>query len=99
LNYYKAKNVLVEGPLNNLKASLIQLPKLKQLENTTNPGSYFMTTQSYNARGALIPGSAYDFRNQGNVPISYGIPQYFPSPGTINYLSVHRMFIIINSER
>ncbi|CAI6372897.1 unnamed protein product [Macrosiphum euphorbiae] len=81
LNYYKAKNVLVEGPLNNLKASLIQLPKPKQLESTTNPGAYFMTTQMYDAREALIPGCAHYHSNQGNVPISHGIPQYFPKPG------------------
>jgi len=74
---------LVEGPLNNLKASLIQLPKLKQLESTTNPGSYFMTTQMYNAREALKPGSVYDRSNQGNIPISHDTPQYFPSPGKV----------------
>jgi len=81
LNYYKANNVLVEGPLNNLKESLIQLSKPKQLVNAANPGSHFMTTHMYDAREALIPGSVYDRSNQGNVPNSHGTPQYFPRPG------------------
>ncbi|KAL4083627.1 hypothetical protein QTP88_028943 [Uroleucon formosanum] len=80
LNYYKAKNVLVEGPLNNLKASLIQLPKPKQFESTINPGSYFMTTPMYDGREALIAGSVYDRRCQGNIPINHSTPGYFPRP-------------------
>jgi len=99
LNYYKGKNVLVEGPLNNLKASLIQLPKPKQFVSTTNPGSYFMTAQMYDAREALIPASVYDRRYQGNIPISHTTPRYFPRSSTINYFSVNCIFIIINSER
>lgn len=81
MNYYKANNVLVEGPLNNLKESLIQLSKPKQLVNAANPGSHFMTTHMYDAREALIPGSVYDRNNQGNVPNGHGPPQYFPRPG------------------
>lgn len=81
MNYYKANNVLVEGPLNNLKESLIQLSKPKQLVNAANPGSHFMTTHMYDAREALIPGSVYDRSNQGNVPNNHGTPQYFPRPG------------------
>jgi regulator of nonsense transcripts 1 len=81
LNYYKANNVLVEGPLNNLKESLIQLSKPKQLVNAANPGSHFMTTHMYDAREALIPGSVYDRNNQGNLSNGHGPPQYFPRPG------------------
>lgn len=73
--------MLVEGPLNNLKESLIQLSKPKQLVNAANPGSHFMTTHMYDAREALIPGSVYDRSNQGNVPNGHGPPQYFPRPG------------------
>lgn len=90
MNYYKANNVLVEGPLNNLKESLIQLSKPKQLVNAANPGSHFMTTHMYDAREALIPGSVYDRNNQGNVPNGHGPPQYFPRPGPgIKNLSAH----------
>lgn len=71
----------MEGPLNNLKESLIQLSKPKQLVNAANPGSHFMTTHMYDAREALIPGSVYDRNNQGNVPNGHGPPQFFPRPG------------------
>ncbi len=37
LTYYKEQRVLVEGPLNNLKESMIQFSKPKKLINPTNP--------------------------------------------------------------
>ena len=39
LNYYKEQKVLVEGPLNNLKESLIQFSKPRKLVNAANPVS------------------------------------------------------------
>ncbi|CAG2054083.1 unnamed protein product [Timema podura] len=60
LNFYKEQKVLVEGPLNNLKESLIQFSKPKKLVNAANPGTHFMSTSIYDAREALVPGSVYD---------------------------------------
>jgi len=60
LNFYKEHKVLVEGPLNNLKESLIQFSKPKKLVNAANPGTHFMLTTVYDAREAIIPGSIYD---------------------------------------
>ncbi|KAJ3594968.1 hypothetical protein NHX12_004273 [Muraenolepis orangiensis] len=60
LNNYKEQRVLVEGPLNNLRESLMQFSKPRKLINTINPGGRFMSTAMYDAREALIPGSAYD---------------------------------------
>ncbi|KAF7991396.1 hypothetical protein HCN44_002958 [Aphidius gifuensis] len=60
LSYYKEQKVLVEGPLNNLKESMIQFAKPKKLINSANPGSHFMSTSMYDAREAMIPGSIYD---------------------------------------
>ncbi|GLH13682.1 Regulator of nonsense transcripts 1 homolog, partial [Gryllus bimaculatus] len=60
LNFYKEQKVLVEGPLNNLKESMIQFAKPKKLVNTANPGTHFMSTSVYDAREALVPGSVYD---------------------------------------
>jgi len=37
LTYYKEQKVLVEGPLNNLKESMIQFSKPKKLINNLNP--------------------------------------------------------------
>jgi regulator of nonsense transcripts 1 len=37
LSYYKEQRVLVEGPLNNLKESMIQFSKPKKLTNPLNP--------------------------------------------------------------
>ena len=39
LTYYKEQKVLVEGPLNNLKESMIQFSKPKKLTNPMNPVS------------------------------------------------------------
>uniref|UniRef100_A0AAZ3NRS5 Upf1 domain-containing protein n=1 Tax=Oncorhynchus tshawytscha TaxID=74940 RepID=A0AAZ3NRS5_ONCTS len=60
LNYYKEQKVLVEGPLNNLRESLMQFSKPRKLVNAVNPGGRFMSTAMYDAREALIPGSVYD---------------------------------------
>ena len=63
LTSYKEQNVLVEGPLNNLKESMIQLSKPHKLINVTNPGDRFMINSMFDAREVLIPGSAYDRSN------------------------------------
>ena len=68
LNDYKEQRVLVEGPLNNLKESMIQFSKPRKLVNAANPGGRFMSTAMFDAREVLIPGSAYD----RNAPTSNG---------------------------
>lgn len=68
LNYYKEQKVLVEGPLNNLRESLMQFSKPRKLVNTINPGARFMTTAMYDAREAIIPGSVYDRSGQAGRP-------------------------------
>ncbi|OWF39025.1 Regulator of nonsense transcripts 1 [Mizuhopecten yessoensis] len=64
LTYYKEQKCLVEGPLNNLKESLIQFSKPRKLVNSANPGGRFMSNIMFDAREVLIPGSVYD-RTQG----------------------------------
>ncbi|KAK0151478.1 Regulator of nonsense transcripts 1 [Merluccius polli] len=71
LNYYKEQRVLVEGPLNNLRDSLMQFSKPHKLVNTINPGGRFMSTAMYDAREALIPGSAYDRSTNGRTANMY----------------------------
>ena len=66
LNFYKEQKVLVEGPLNNLKESVIQFAKPKKLVNSVNPGTHFMNTTMYDAREAIVPGSVYDRTGQSN---------------------------------
>uniref|UniRef100_A0AAQ4QSU0 Upf1 domain-containing protein n=1 Tax=Gasterosteus aculeatus aculeatus TaxID=481459 RepID=A0AAQ4QSU0_GASAC len=68
LNNYKEQKVLVEGPLNNLRESLMQFSKPRKLVNTINPGGRFMSTAMYDAREALIPGSAYDRSSTAGRP-------------------------------
>ncbi|XP_018916568.1 regulator of nonsense transcripts 1 [Bemisia tabaci] len=92
LNFYKEQKVLVEGPLNNLKESLIQFSKPKQLVNTVNPGSHFMSTTVYDAREALIPGSVYD--RSGNHP-----GQMFPRPTLDMFARTHDPIGYISPER
>uniref|UniRef100_A0AAQ6A9T7 Upf1 domain-containing protein n=1 Tax=Amphiprion ocellaris TaxID=80972 RepID=A0AAQ6A9T7_AMPOC len=71
LNYYKEQKVLVEGPLNNLRESLMQFSKPRKLVNTINPGGRFMSTAMYDAREALIPGSVYDRSSNGRTSNMY----------------------------
>ena len=42
LNYYKENGVLVEGPLNNLKPSLIQFNKVKRISNVPMISAFMM---------------------------------------------------------
>jgi len=72
LHHYKENHCLVEGPLTNLKESLMQFSKPRKLVNSLNPGSHFMNTAMYDAREAMAPGGMYDRSSRGgsgsNVP-------------------------------
>uniref|UniRef100_A0A1I8AJA4 DNA helicase n=1 Tax=Steinernema glaseri TaxID=37863 RepID=A0A1I8AJA4_9BILA len=54
LTTFKEQNVLVEGPLNNLKVSPIALPKPKPLTNEHNPGARYMSTAMYTMKELMI---------------------------------------------
>jgi len=88
LNFYKDQKVLVEGPLSNLKESVIQFPKPKTLMNPSNPGSHFMSTTVYDAREAIIPGSIYD-RSGPNTAMHPQPPPhpFFPRPSLLLLLT------------
>jgi regulator of nonsense transcripts 1 len=96
LSFYKEQKVLVEGPLTNLKESLIQFAKPKKLTNSDNPGSHFMTTSMFDAREAMVPGSIYDRTNtaingqfnypRGAVPLDIFSRTHDP----ISYISQER---------
>jgi len=64
LHHYKENRCLVEGPLTNLKESLMQFNKPRKLVNTLNPGSHFMNNTMFDAREAMAPGGLYD-RSKG----------------------------------
>jgi len=66
LHHYKEAKCLVEGPLTNLKESLIQFSKPRKLVNSLNPGSHFMNTAMYDAREAMAPGGSYGSANRGS---------------------------------
>ena len=72
LEHYKENHCLVEGPLTNLKESLMQFSKPRKMVNTLNPGSHFMNTATYDTREARAPGGMYDKSSRGggrsNVP-------------------------------
>ncbi|XP_050293882.1 regulator of nonsense transcripts 1 [Anthonomus grandis grandis] len=71
LSFYKEQKVLVEGPLTNMKESLIQFAKPKKLTNSENPGSHFMSTSMFDAREAMVPGSIF-FRTSSTMNGSAG---------------------------
>ena len=58
LHHYKETHCLVEGPLTNMKESLMQFSKPKALMNSLNPGSHFMKTAMYDARDAMTSMSS-----------------------------------------
>ncbi|XP_072385014.1 regulator of nonsense transcripts 1 [Diabrotica undecimpunctata] len=98
LSFYKEQKVLVEGPLTNLKESLIQFAKPKKLINSENPGSHFMTTSTFDAREAMVPGSVYDrsanqtMNGQFNYPSHRGVPLdvFGRTHDPISYISPER---------
>ncbi|XP_066596028.1 regulator of nonsense transcripts 1 [Prorops nasuta] len=106
LSFYKEQKVLVEGPLNNLKESMIQFAKPKKLVNAANPGSHFMSTSMYDAREALIPGSIYD-RSGGQVNGAQNHNPYYQrnvpldifsrTHDTISYISPERAQAAMNN--
>ncbi|KAG5892657.1 hypothetical protein JTB14_025451 [Gonioctena quinquepunctata] len=96
LSFYKEQKVLCEGPLTNLKESLIQFAKPKKLINAENPGSHFMTTSMFDAREAMVPGSVYDrtsqpINGQFNYP-TRGMPldMFSRTHDPISYISPER---------
>lgn len=57
LNYYKENGVLVEGPLNNLKPSLIQFNKIKQNNSVPMISAFMMKRHNqHQAAGAAATG-------------------------------------------
>lgn len=80
LTFYKENKVLVEGPLNNLKESMIQFSKPRKMINSLNPGSHFMQTAVFDAREAMIPGSIYDRSGNGQA-VHYNGPLHLTSAG------------------
>lgn len=101
LAFYKEQKVLVEGPLTNLKESLIQFAKPKKLINADNPGSHFMTTTMIDAREAMVPGSVYDRNNHMNGQFSYprsGVPldMFSRTHDPITYISPERAQAALN---
>jgi regulator of nonsense transcripts 1 len=63
LQHYKDNGLLLEGPINNMKQSLMQFPKAKKPVNTMNPGSHFMKTAMFDAREVLGNKHSYDARS------------------------------------
>ncbi|XP_031564537.1 regulator of nonsense transcripts 1-like [Actinia tenebrosa] len=89
LNYYKENKALVEGPLNNLKESVIQFSKPRKLVNRTNPGGRFMTTTMFDAREALIPGGVYD-RQMPRMDHNAFHDQYYRTHDRLGYIGAER---------
>ncbi|XP_063694944.1 regulator of nonsense transcripts 1-like isoform X1 [Bolinopsis microptera] len=73
LGHFKDADLLVEGPLNNLKSCLMSFSKPKKpLINKENPGASFMRTAMYDAREVFMSSATYE-RMPGAAP---GIDMY-----------------------
>jgi len=92
LTYYKEQKVLVEGPLNNLKESMIQFSKPRKLVNATNPGGRFMSNTMFDAREALAPGSAYSRSKPPPGPVPRFHPESFVRHDQLGYIGPERAY-------
>lgn len=87
LTFYKENKVLVEGPLNNLKESMMQFTKPRKMLNPINPGTHFMTTTTYDAREYLnAVGAGYDRTNMLNG----SGPSFYRPHDQMAYISAER---------
>jgi len=81
LHHYKENGCLVEGPLTNMKQSLMQFSKPKVIANALNPGQHFMKTAMYDAREAMTPSRPLDSRSSpGEFDRSRAGPVNAPLP-------------------
>jgi regulator of nonsense transcripts 1 len=77
----------VEGPLNNLKESMMQFSKPRKMMNPINPGTHFMTTTTYDAREYLnAVGSGFDRPNLMNG----SGPSFYRPHDQMAYISAER---------
>lgn len=60
---------------------MIQFQKPKKIVNTFNPGSHFMSNNTYDAKEAMASGSLYDRSSQ----FSYQQPNQVPTPVGYNH--------------
>lgn len=81
LSFYKDEHVLVEGPLNNLKESVMQLAPPKKLENQFNPGAHFMQTTTYDAR-QLSKQKGYNMQHPPHAELHHDSLGYIQSNKT-----------------
>lgn len=81
LQHYKDNGLLLEGPLNNMKQSLIQFPKPKKIINVANPGSHFMKSVTYDAREVLGAGRIPTSTAHGNL---FSIHQEYQNQANIS---------------
>jgi regulator of nonsense transcripts 1 len=92
LQHYKDNGLLLEGPITNLKQSLIQFPKPRKLINAVNPGSHFMKSAMYDAREVLgtRPSSATNPRPASNYRNSDAqFRDHHPNLGVQDYAFQH----------
>lgn len=100
LMFYKENKVLVEGTLNMLKESLIQLSKPRKMTNAFNPGSHFMSLSTFDAREAMVPGSVYDKAAGSRFGVGAPLegatggqphPPFFRAHDQLSYISPQRV--------
>jgi len=96
LNHYKERNVLVEGPLNNLKTSMIQFTRPKRLKN----GKYQYFNGSGNKRspnGSTSNVNTKDITNGINgmnisANFASGKPTYSAFHDTVGFIDPNRSY-------
>ncbi|XP_040574732.1 regulator of nonsense transcripts 1 [Lepeophtheirus salmonis] len=64
LHHYKDHGCLVEGPISNMKESLIQFAKPQKLTNSVNPGAHFLKTNTIDAKTYMA------YKNSPTISVS-----------------------------
>lgn len=79
LSFYKEQKVLIEGPLNNLKESLIQFSKPRKMFNPINMSSFSPSMNNFNAR-EQSNNFAYSLNNNCFIPPTHAISNELSNP-------------------
>jgi len=95
LNHYKERNVLVEGPLNNLKTSMIQFTRPKRLKN--GKYQYFSNSSSNKRSPNSSSANVKDITNGMNgmnisANFATGKPSYAAFHDTVGFIDPNRSY-------
>ncbi|XP_065905889.1 regulator of nonsense transcripts 1-like [Dysidea avara] len=85
---YQEMDILVEGPLSNLRKNEMHLGKQPKLINHGNPGASFMSRTMYSARDVMMPANVTPYE-MSNVDNNFR-EEWFQSHDPMGFIGVDR---------